>query len=63
MRTVTLCLVLTLFVAGSAFAQPARTGRLLVTVADQTGAIIPAATVTTAVAGMRKVEAGMYLTF
>lgn len=47
MRTVTLCLIQAL-VAGPAFAQPARTGRLLVTVADQTGAIIPAATVTIA---------------
>ncbi len=46
MRSAILPLVLTLCVAGPAPAQPLRTGRLLITVADQSSAIIPAVTVT-----------------
>ena len=48
MRTAALFLILAVGGILPASAQPARTGRLLVTVADQTGAIIPTATVTVA---------------
>jgi hypothetical protein len=45
-RVVIVCLIAGLFVPASAFAQARRDGRLLVTVADPSGAVIPSAKVT-----------------